>query len=423
MDETATEPDARRGDAADAPPTGKDDTARRPAPGGRRAGRLPLLDVLRGLAILGTLGTNIWIFTAPGAELGMLSGGDAPSLASIPADPAPAVIAEALFRFAANGTSLSLLTLLFGAGLAIQFRSAARRGLSWPGPYKWRALFLFVEGLVHFTLVFAWDVLMGYAVTALVTAWLLARGTRLRRAVARGAGALHLALMAAGTAVLVAAARTDAGGLPVGPDVVRLYTEGSYPEQIAFRLQNVLLMRMEPVLTFGLLLVLFLAGVALFRAGAFSPGAEGRRLRVRMAAWGLGAGLPLKAAASLAGPEFLLVERYIGAPIAAIGLAGLVGLVYDRMHRTGPVTAALSGVGRTALSGYVLQNVLAMLACYGFGLGLASRFAGTGPWWVIGLWAVLCAVLIAGSALWLRRFETGPLEAVQKAALARIGRG
>src|SRR5690606_39782080 len=99
--------------------------------------------------------------------------------------------------------------LFRSAGLAIQFRSAARRGLSWPGPYKWRALFLFVEGLVHFTLVFAWDVLMGYAVTALVTAWLLARGTRLRRAVARGAGALHLALMAAGTAVLVAAARTD----------------------------------------------------------------------------------------------------------------------------------------------------------------------------------------------------------------------
>ncbi|WP_017591147.1 DUF418 domain-containing protein [Nocardiopsis potens] len=420
MDETAT--GARRGGAGAAPPAGAERPAPPAAPGGRGAGRLPLLDVLRGLAIMGTLGTNIWIFTSPGAEIGMLSGGGAPSLASIPADPVPAVIAEALFRFAANGTSLSLLTLLFGAGLAIQFRSASKRGERWPGPYKWRALFLFFEGLVHFTLVFAWDVLMGYAVTALVTAWLLARGPRLRAAAAWTAGALHLLLMAAGTALLLAAA--EAGeGLPVDPGVVRLYAEGSYPEQIAFRLENLLLLRIEPVLTFGLLLVLFLAGAALFRAGAFSPGAEGRRLRVRTAAWGLGAGLPLKAAASLAGAEFLLVERYVGAPIAAIGLAGLVGLVYDRMRRTGPVTAALSGVGRTALSGYVLQNVLAMLVCYGFGLGLASRFAGTGPWWVFGLWAALCAVLVAGSALWLRRFDTGPLEAVQKAVLSRVGRG
>ncbi|MFW5417337.1 DUF418 domain-containing protein [Nocardiopsis sp. CNT-189] len=422
MDETAPGTGARRGGTAAAAPAGGAEAAPRPAPEGRRAGRLPLLDVLRGLAIMGTLGTNIWVFTAPGAEIGMLSGGGAPSLASIPADPVPAVIAEALFRFAANGTSLSLLTLLFGAGLAIQFRSAAKRGQSWPGPYKWRALFLFFEGLVHFTLVFAWDVLMGYAVTALVTAWLLARGPRLRAAAAWTAGALHLLLMAAGTALLSAAAQAGEG-VPVDPGAVRLYAEGSYPEQVAFRLENLLLLRIEPVLSFGLLLVLFLAGAALLRAGAFSPGAGGRRLRARMAAWGLGAGLPLKAAASLAGAEFLLVERYIGAPIAAIGLAGLVGLVYDRMRRTGPVTAALSGVGRTALSGYVLQNVLAMLVCYGFGLGLASRFAGTGPWWVLGLWAALCAVLVAGSALWLRRFDTGPLEAVQKAALSRAGRG
>lgn len=32
--------------------------------------RLPLLDVLRGAAILGTLMTNVWIFTSPGSEWG-----------------------------------------------------------------------------------------------------------------------------------------------------------------------------------------------------------------------------------------------------------------------------------------------------------------------------------------------------------------
>lgn len=40
------------------------------APAARKTARLPLLDVLRGAAILGTLMTNVWIFTSPGSEWG-----------------------------------------------------------------------------------------------------------------------------------------------------------------------------------------------------------------------------------------------------------------------------------------------------------------------------------------------------------------
>ena len=388
-------------------------------------GRLPLLDVLRGLAILGTLGMNIWLFAGPGGELGVVDL-DMPTLASAAADPGAGAVAEALFRLAMNGTSLSLLTLLFGAGLAVQYRSARKRGLPWPGPYKWRALFLFFEGLVHFTLVFAWDVLMGYAVTALVAAWLLARGPRVRVAVATAAGALHLALMAVATAFLVSSSGTADGGGPNGrgpdPELVRLYADGSYLEQVTARLENAAVLRIEPVMSFGLLLALFLGGVFLFRAGAFAPGAQGRRLRVRMAVWGLGIGVPMKTAASLLGSDWFLIERYVAAPVAACGVAGLVGLILDLARRTGPVTRALSDLGRVALTGYVLQNLIAMVACYGFGLGLAARFADSGPWWVFALWAAIGAVLLAGSALWLRRFRHGPLEAVQKAALAGTAR-
>lgn len=81
------------------------------------------------------------------------------------------------------------------------------------------------------------------------------------------------------------------------------------------------------------------------------------------------------------------------------------------------MTGALGSVGRTALSCYVAQNLLCVLLCYGLGLGLAGRLAGTGPWWVMGLWAGVALTLMAGSALWLRRFERGPLEAVQHWAL------
>ncbi|WP_405979828.1 DUF418 domain-containing protein [Streptomyces sp. NBC_00158] len=374
------------------------------------ASRLPLLDVLRGAAILGTLMTNVWIFASPGSEWSVLQGGL--SLPDPIADPSAATIAETAFRFLADGKFLSLLTILFGVGLAIQFDSAARRGEPWPGRYPRRAAFLFLEGTVHFVLIFAWDVLMGYAVTALLVAWLLARSERVRRVSMWVAAGVHLTLVAL---VTLGDAVTPDSPKTVDPEAVRLYADGSWAEQIGFRLDNALALRIEPVFTFGLLVFLFLLGVRLHRAGAFGPTAAGRRIRGRMAAWGLGLGLPLGIAAELAGPDFFVLGRYGIAPLVAVGYIGLIGWALDRFAVPG--AAALGSVGRTALSCYVGQNLLCALLCYGFGLGLAARFGGSGPWWVMGLWAAVSLVLVAASRLWLRHFDRGPLEAVQHWAL------
>ncbi|MDI9882872.1 DUF418 domain-containing protein [Streptomyces sp. HNM0645] len=384
---------------------------------GASGGRLALLDVLRGTAILGTLMTNVWIFTAPGAEWGSLTGaGDTPGFTSLPDG------AETLFRLVADGKFLAMLTMLFGAGLAIQFDSAARRGLPWPGTYRGRALFLLAEGTVHFVLVFAWDVLMGYAVTALLVAWLLTRSDRARRRVMWWAGGLHLLLMGGLTAALTALG--DDGGAGSGGEVSRevvdLYAHGGYADQIAFRLENAVALRLEPVLTFGLLVFLFLLGVRLYRAGAFGADAAGRRIRTRMLGWGLGLGVPLTGLSVFAVPDGFLLERYCAAPLVAVGYIGLIGTVVDRVRRKGWFTKGLASVGRTALSAYVLQNVLCVLVSYGIGLGLAERLGESGrPWWVMGLWAAVCAVLMVGSAVWLRRFSKGPLESVQSRILRR----
>nr|WP_053696320.1 DUF418 domain-containing protein [Streptomyces sp. NRRL F-5755] len=385
-----------------------------PVAGGGGAARLPLLDVLRGVAILGTLMTNVWIFAAPGAEAGVLKGGAAMSVF----DSSWSGLAEGTFRFLADGKFLSMLTMLFGVGLAIQFRSAAKRGRTWPGRYKWRALFLFVEGTVHFVLVFAWDVLMGYAVVALLVAWQLTRTARTQRVLMAVAGGVHVAVLALLTAAALGrSSKGSGGGGGASAEAVALYADGGYPEQIAFRLHNAVGLRIEPVVSFALLVFLFHLGVRLFRAGAFAADANGRRIRRRMCVWGLGVGLPLNALTAAAGSDFYLLGRYGAAPVVAIGYLGLIGLIVDRVRRPGPLTAGLGAIGRTALSCYVLQNVLCMLACYGIGLGLAARWADHGPWWVMGLWAVVCVVLFTGARLWLRHFEHGPLETVQKRLL------
>lgn len=385
----------------------------------REQTRIPLLDLLRGLAILGTLATNVWLFTAPGGEASAFLGGDG----SLPMglfldDPSVSTLAEGLFRTAANGTFFSLLTLMFGVGLALQYRSAAERGQRWPGAYKWRSLFLLVEGTVHFTLVFAFDVLMGYAVVALLVAGLLGRSERLRAWFLWGALGLHLALMSMATAFLVLLpAPEEQDEVPV--EVVELYANGSYLDQVVFRLENFLLLRAELIVGFALMVFMFLLGVRLFRAGAFGDDTTGRRIRGRLLRWGLGIGVPFTFAAALGGQDWFLVDRYMAAPLVALGVIGLVGVLLDRLGGTGPVATGLSALGRMAMSGYVAQNVVLMLVCYGFGLGLTERMAGSGPWWILGLWAGMSLLLVAGSVLWLRRFRQGPLEALQKRVLSR----
>jgi uncharacterized protein len=155
--------------------------------------------------------------------------------------------------------------------------------------------------------------------------------------------------------------------------------------------------------------VLFLLGSRLVRAGAFTDG--GGRIRRRLMVLGLGVGVPLNALVATAGPDWFLVERYLVPPLVALGLLGLGTALVQRARREpGPVRRALTAVGRTALSCYVLQNVLAAVLCYGWGFGLAERFAGTGPWFALALWAGISAVLLAAAPLWLRHVDRGPLE-------------
>nr|BFF22881.1 DUF418 domain-containing protein [Glycomyces mayteni] len=381
------------------------DTTTATAPAEARAPaakRLPLLDVLRGVAILGTLGTNVWIFTSAHGEAGPLLGygitGGGPF--------------GEVFELLANGKFLSMLTVLFGVGLAIQYRSAEKKGRRWPGRYHWRALFLFAEGTIHFVLLFAWDVLMGYAVTAITVAWLLKRSERAQRAVMWTALSLHVAVIA----LITAATALGPGNDPSrDAEVAALYADGSWLDQVRFRLDHMLVFRIEPIITFPLLVFLFLLGVKLFRAGAFGAEDAGRRIRGRLMAWGLGLGLPLNIAVQFAPDDFLYAERYLVAPVVMLGYIGLIGFLVERLRR-GPVMAALESLGRTALSGYILQNLLASVVCYGWGLGLAARY-GTEAWFAPALWLGISAFLLIGSRLWLRRFSNGPAEALQKAVL------
>lgn len=355
------------------------------------------LDVARGLAILGTFATNVWVFTHPDGLLGTVLA------------PVTSGLGDALAQTLPLGKSLALLSLLFGVGLELQRRSALRRGVPWGRAHRVRALVLFAEAGVHFLLVAEFDVLMGYAVAALVAGPVLAWGQAWRRRVLVGLLVVH----AVGLGVLTAA--LSWAGTGPGEELVTPYADGTFTDLVLFRLQNLAVFRAEPVGLLALSSASFLLGAGLVRAGLLDRDA-GRGLRRRLVALGvLGLGLELALLLSGFGAAVLLT-RYGTAVLVGLGLLGLVvGVQLDRAAAgTGPRWAGrrFAEVGRCALSCYVLQNLLAASACYGWGLGLASAVDPGGRAVLTGVVYVVVAGCVVGFAHVLAvTGRRGPLEA------------
>ncbi|GAA2527392.1 DUF418 domain-containing protein [Pilimelia columellifera] len=366
--------------------------------------RVDVLDVLRGIAILGTLGTNVWAFADPDGPAAGALGGSSPGTGS--------EWYEALARWVFNGKALAILTLLFGVGLYLQFESAQRRGGRWLRGYLRRPAVLFAEGLAHYVVIFEWDVLMGYALAGLVAASVL-RHRRTRRVVLALSAAVHIGLIALLT--------THRLQNPPGADVLPAWTSDDYVAQLVGRLDNAAVYRSELVVLLPMSVAMFLCGAALWRSGAFGDTAAGARIRRRLMTLGLGVALPVNLALAVAGGAGLFAERYLTAPLVGIGVVAAVTSLLQRHARRataggprGAVRRSLAAVGRTALSCYILQNLLASALCYGWGLGLAERLGGASPWYVPALWLTVCGVNVAAARWWLRRFGGGPAESLSR---------
>ncbi|GAB3712428.1 DUF418 domain-containing protein [Mariniluteicoccus flavus] len=383
-------------------------TADRATPSPSVSARIPALDIARGIAIFGTLATNIWLFSHPGGFLGYLGGPTTPG-----AGPAQQRV-EAFLMALANGKFLGLLTLMFGIGLAIQARSAQRRGRPWPGRYWVRAGLLFAEGLVHYLLIAEFDVLMGYAVTALVVSWFILASPRVRLGVAVACTALHVAAVGVVTWLLVAMP-TGAMALPGTGSDANPYRDGSWLDLVGLRLDQAFLFRLEPVFIGPMSVAMFLAGAALLSRGIFEPRGAGLRRRLMIAG---GIALPLDLLLAQL-PTSVLVCRYLLAPVVSAGLLALIAHAWLG-REPGFVGRRLSEVGRAALSCYIAQNLLSSALFYGWGLGLNAvapvlRLPVTAV-----AYAGVCLAIATLAHLWLRRFERGPVEGLVHRVSAKI---
>ncbi|GAA3247453.1 DUF418 domain-containing protein [Dactylosporangium siamense] len=374
------------------------------------AARLPVVDALRGLALLGILLVNMTLFkSAPSIEHLAATAIDGPW------DRAAAVLVKVL----GEGKFIGLFSLLFGFGVATL---AARRG-----SYVRRLAALGVIGAAHLVLVWFGDILTTYALVGLILLAFVNRTPRTLLATALGilgtlsvvavVGLGLLGLRAAtGSSVLVAAERDiTAADATEAARLTALYRTGGYLDLVGERAAT------PGGLLFGLafslvVLSMMLLGVYAARVGLFS-GANEHRARLRtLARVGIGVGLPLNVLVVVvqsAEGFFVVVAGQVllmalAAPLLTVGLAAGGVLLYER--RRAPW---LEAAGRLALSNYLTQSLVFSVVFYSYGLGLFGRVgAATGVILALALFAVQLVV----SRWWLARFGAGPVERVLRMA-------
>lgn len=317
-----------------------------------------------------------------------------------------------------------IFSMLFGAGIVLMMSRAEARGAGAALHYR-RMGWLILFGLLHAHLLWYGDILYTYGMCGLVV-------YLFRRKSPRTLVVLSALFFTIGSAIMYLngwsmrfwppeqiASFTRDSWLPNAEMVQREVAayRGSWLAQMPYRIREAAFFET------GLLLLVMgwksignmLLGMALFKAGILA-GQRSRDVYAKMALAGFLLGLPMvgfgvwrnvTAAWNVRYSFFFGTQyNYWGAIIVDIGWIGVLMLFCTSSGLT-RAKAALSAVGRTAFSNYILQTLIGTTLFYGHGFGLFGDVSRVDQILiVVAIWMVQLFI----SPLWLRYFAFGPLE-------------
>ncbi|NRD54409.1 DUF418 domain-containing protein [Corallococcus exiguus] len=388
------------------------------------AQRVHALDALRGFALLGVFISNSlnWF----NGRL-FLPKEQALALAASPLE----LTVNSLFALLIEQKFVTLFTLLFGLGFALQMTRAEGRGTSIVPVYRRRLLVLLGIGLVHMFALWLGDILTTYALvgflllsfrqcsekTVLVWAALFlfvvptvfSIGQRVLPVMLDGAAATERAQKATREEDAERRAAFFAGlssdSVVTSQQANAAYGWASIPNPN------------RPVLL-SIILGRFLLGLWAGRRGLLQDVERHRPLLRKLATWGLGVGsviglvvlalnLTYRGVTSLPGwLVWMRIPKDVGILFLGVGFAAAFALLFQK-ERWRKVLGVFTPAGRMALTLYLMQSVLSITLYDGWGLGLVGR---TPPSLTVVFSLLLFAGQVAFSHWWLARFRFGPVE-------------
>jgi len=402
--------------------------------------RIELVDILRGLALLGILMINIEYFAHP-----------SPVLFYPPVSGGFEGLNLLFWKFTYiifHQKMMGIFAMLFGAGLVLMFEKARKLGSDkFAGIWYRRMLWLGLFGIIHAYFIWLGDILFPYAICGLIlyplrrlsARWLLIWGIivfMIGVGISFGTG--HLFEYMKKQKVVVAEAEA-AGETPPPmaaemarnwdnilrdmvptPEKVRPEIEarrGGYWEMTKYFFPITLASQTMSFIYYIIWRVLgtMLIGMALMKSGVFT-GQKSFKFYAILMIIGYGLGLPLAGygAGQLMAHGFDpaysmragMLYDHMGGLFVSLAHVSLLIFIY-RFGYMKWLTRRLAAVGRTAFSNYLFTSLVMGFIFYGIGLGLFARIEKFYLlFFVLGMWIIQLII----SPLWLSRFRFGPLE-------------
>lgn len=397
--------------------------------------RIASIDVARGVALLGILFVNIHYMAEP---------------AGIYFESVPPANASPLSRFAwylyhtfCEGKFYPLFSMLFGAGLAIQFERAKVRGNGWwLAPIR-RLLTLLFIGVAHALLIWYGDILVTYAIVGFAMIFLVRLS--LQWLAIAGGVLIMLALATLSLGVIATAMgghfseqkpvseflldsrppleqlvtglrdRTITGPWDSGWRLLETQAMRDGPYTQAFGVRGVTWVMTMLFTLFGggaIILLMFIIGAILVKTDFFNR--QNRVWHRRIALGGLAIGIPSAIGAAFAAPYQTVplgaaaygLAQSFGGPILSLGYLGSI-VLWANSGKTSALARVFSNAGRMGLTSYLLCSILGTALFYHWGLQwFGQTTVAQRLFLAIGVFATVAAF----ASFWLRSFHFGPME-------------
>jgi len=378
--------------------------------------RIVAIDVLRGFAVMGILIMNIQVFSmVEAAYMNPSAFGDLTGINKW---------VSVLSQIFADQKFMTLFSLLFGAGVVLMTSKMEAMGRSAAGLHYRRTLWLLLIGMVHAYFLWYGDILVAYALCALVV--FLFRKVSPKWLVTLGLLSIAVSSLMSlffGWSMQFwppeAYQNTLLAWKPSADIISReiMAYQGGWLEQMVHRVPTALKFQ-----TFIFLIWagwraggLMLMGMAFFKWGILGA-QRSKKFYAILTLIGFGIGLPVviygvvqNYAANwffdysmFYGGQF----NYWGSLFIALGYIGMVMFIC-KTSSLEKLTRPFAAVGRMALTNYLVQTILCTTIFYGHGLGLFGQ---------LERWEQFLVVLgvslfqFIASPLWLKYFRFGPFE-------------
>jgi len=385
--------------------------------------RIVVVDVIRGVALLGILLVNIFFFASPQVYLYMAGVDPWP-------DPVDRVTVQlvtcfVLYKF------LAIFSFLFGLGFTLQMMRVEARGVRFSTLYARRLLILLLMGVAHAVLLSYGDILVPFALCGFLLLLFRRRSDKtIRRFIvilllipvafnALGAVSFELAKLDPEIYEEIEAtyAKWREDAMRMVEETTRVFRGADFLQMVSVRIAWMGYYYLGSVFWGPYLLAMFLVGFYIGRLGVFQnlprylPIMRG--LAWRILPFALLGNFVLSVVFGFA-PRFQPLNMLAWAVVAVSAPPSLsfcyvtaITALHARSESWRRRMAPLAAAGRMALTNYIAQSIVCVMIFHGCGLGLYGKL-GAVP--LMALAFIIFALQVLFSKFWLDKFRFGPLE-------------